>query len=64
MVKKDIIETILIVIIAFLFCFPLFLIYSIQQDKINNIEKDVTEIKKELYSVQLNLLTKLDGANK
>lgn len=64
MVKKDIVETILIVIIAFLFCFPLFLIYSVQQDKINNIEKDVTSIKKELYSIQLNLLTRLNEENK
>ena len=63
MEKRDIIETILILIIAFLFCFPLFLVYSVQQDKINNIEKDVTEIKKEIYTIRLDLLTRLGNGN-
>lgn len=63
MEKKDIIETVLILIIAFLFCFPLFLVYSVQQDKINNIERDVTEIKKEIYTMRLDMLTKLKNVN-
>jgi hypothetical protein len=37
------------------------MVYSIQQDKINNIEKDVLDIKKELYTIRLELLTMIEN---
>lgn len=63
MVKKELIETFLIIIIAFLFCFPLFMVYSIQQDKINNIENDVLQIKQEIYTLRLDLQTQIHNEN-
>ncbi len=56
--KEDLIEIILILLIAILFCLPLFIVYNFQQTKVDNIEKDVTEIKKELYNLRLDILTR------
>ena len=56
MQNRNLIEAVLILVIAFLFCFPLFLVYSTQQEKINTIENDLLEIKKELYTIRLYLL--------
>lgn len=58
MIKEDLIEVILILLIAILFCLPLFIVYNFQQTKVDNIEKDVTEIKKEIYNLRLDMLTR------
>lgn len=63
MIKKESIETLLIIIIAFLFCLPLFVVYSVQQNKINNIESDVLEIKQEIYTLKLDMLTQAHNEN-
>jgi len=56
MAKKEAIEMFLILIIAVLFCFPLFLVYNVQKDKVDNIEKEVLGIKEEIYTLKLDII--------
>ncbi len=57
MKKEYVVEVILIFIISVLFCISLFSVYSLEKIKIDNVEKDVTEIKSEVYKLRLDFVT-------
>jgi hypothetical protein len=57
MKRLYVVEGILVLVIAFLFCISLFSVYDFQQTKMNNMEKDVSEIKTQVYNLRMDLLT-------
>ncbi len=57
MTKEYIVEAFLVFIISILFCVSLFSVYNLEKYKIDNMEKDITEIKGEIYQMRLDLVT-------